>query len=444
MEYIKDFFQLKYEKQMNIIKQLVLSNDKSFGKTTDFILRNIELHETKKYDLFDLYLKIINDLYDQKSDIFYKDGNPIFESKQDLMLYVIFMKIKETVKNNNQQHFFDNYLNNLKNFGIDSFNLIRGNEKEGYNFDFLLYIPLNMKNNTLIVEGNNAKVNNSGGELKNPIYISETLEILGSFQYLLDLEAPIFVPLIPNNNPNIKTGANGVYERYGRQLSRNSVNPNINTNNSVKSEDDYIYRTDIQIINAIEKAKKVVFKKTSIVLKEKSLLYGFSTSGNLAVRLGFLHPKKFCGVIAGGINSAIPVPIEEFNSKKLIYPVGISDYKEITGENFNYEEYVKLPQFYFMGELESQDSYNTVVKPLLHDKEITKVYEALNLDLYERCNLINSIYSNLKITEERIKIYKGFGHTPVPAINEIKNHAKEYIENNLAKNDSYEEGKIRI
>lgn len=419
---VKDILYIEYELAKKYIEELLLSNNKSIEKTTKYIIENTISIEDNNFNYFNLYLNILSDLYDEDSNLFYKNGIPIFINKQDLGLFITIQKILSIVKNtpNKIKAFFQKILSNLQQFDINSLNLIEGEKEKGYCFDYLLYIPQNIKNNTLIVEGNNSPKNLTKGELKNINYISETLPILGSLQFLLDFNTPIFIPLIPNDDSTKNSKDPKFHERYARQLSRNSVNPNLENNNGIKSNGDYIYRTDVQILNAIEEAKRITYERTETILEDKSLLYGFSTSGNLAVRMAFLHPEKFCAVIAGGINAAIPIPFNKYNGINLIYPVGTYDYEAITGKKFDYEVYSNLKQYYFMGENEKPEIYNTVVNPKYHDTDVKKAYSAISLDLYKRVNIINDIYRKQGLDEDRIEIYKSFGHTPQPAVNKIR------------------------
>lgn len=428
----KKFLSLSYEMQKKYVYTCILRNNKSFEKTTHFILKNIDEIENEEHDFFRLYLKILSDLYNENIDIFYKDKKPIFDNKQDLALYVLGLRLPILMQKHPKYYktFLASIKRELQSFNIQSLDLIEGSKEKGFYFDCLLYIPSNIENNTLIIEGNNSMMNQSKGETKSPTYLSETFELIGSFQYFLELNAPILVPLIPNVNAFISSTTPGYHERYARQLSRNTVNPDISTNPAITSKEDPLYRTDLQILHAKEYARQIIYQMTNTVIEKKSLLYGFSTPGNLAVRLGFLHPEEFCGIIAGGINAAIPLPIPSYRHTPLIYPVGTYDYEKITGKPFDNSVYLNLPQYYFTGEKEDQKEYNTVVMPLHHDSDVKNTYSCLSLDLYERLDTINKIYQNLGLKEDRIEVYQGYGHTPEPAISKIKNLAFQWVKEN--------------
>lgn len=430
-----EFLSLDYEQKKNYIEKMLLRN-KSFEQTTKFIIDN---SEKLSYKEFMCYMNILSDLYDSNNRIFYNSsGNPIFTNKQDLGLYIISLKLNSLgdIDYAYYKEFFDNYLNDLNNFDMNSFDLVSGSKEKGFCFDYLLYIPKKIDNNTLIIEGNNSPTNGANGEARNSKYIREVIPIAGSFQYFLDLNAPIFIPLIPNDKENIDTSSLNYHERFARQLSRNCVNPSIDSNPVINSSDDYLYRIDLQILNAIADAKSIVYNKTGIDLEEKSLLYGFSTSGNLAVRLAFLHPNEFCGVIAGGINSLIPVPLDRHDNTNLIYPIGTYDYEMITGRKFSYDDYVSLNQYYFMGSNENATDYNIVVNRKYHDVDVENSCKGLSLNLYERANIINDIYKQLGVTSSRIDIYEGCGHNPSVASSKIKDLATSWISENQKKKSS--------
>lgn len=419
---MKSFLKLDYNEQKLYIKKLFMENpDNTFLKITNEFIHIFSQWETEDYAIFKLYLNILSDLYDENCSIFYKNELPIFYNKQDLGLFLINCRIQKLEANNNNEPklFFEKVLNDLNIYNINSLNIVEGDKSKGFCFDYLLYIPTKLTNSTLIIEGNNSATDNSKGKIKDFNYVKDILPIAGSFQYFLDLDAPIFIPLIPSDNCEANFYDGTYHEKFARQLSRNTVNPSTNK--------DELYRMDLQILNAIDDAKNMVYNKTGVKLEEKSLLYGFSTAGNLATRLAFLHPNNFCGVIAGGINAAIPVPLKQYRNVNLIYPVGIFDYEQITGRKFDYNAYMSLPQYYFMGDSESQEDYNTVIHPRYYDLEVTNTYTPLSLDLYERAKVINDIYKNLSNETAKIEIFEGFGHTPLPAEKMIKEKASLWI-----------------
>ncbi|HZG58161.1 hypothetical protein, partial [Paenibacillus sp.] len=90
---------------------------------------------------------------------------------------------------------------------------------------------------------------------------------------------------------------------------------------------------------------------------KKVFLFGFSASGNFANRWALLYPDRVKGVIAGGTNSQPTIPAKEVDGEKLIFPIGVYDYKGITGKEFSKEAYGKVANFIFQGERDEADTY---------------------------------------------------------------------------------------
>lgn len=333
----------------------------------------------------------------------------------------ILVKLDKQEENFKVEKYFENVLSDLSIIEEGSFNLIESSVEKGFNFRYLLYIPETIENNVLLMEGNNSRDEDKGvSALFDKSYIVPALKSSKLIEFFHFLKAPCMIPLLPRHSISLR---DEIYkESYARQLSRNSV---------VNDSKESLYRLDLQILNAIEDAKKIVKKKTNIDLYEKTFLYGFSTSGNLAMRLAFLHPDKFCGVCAGGINAVAPVPISIRNNTNLIYPIGTYDYEKITGKTFPEKEYKELPKLYFMGDSEPEEQYNTILYSSLYDPYVKEAYcTGLARGMYERASLINQIYKEngyTDLNENIINILPNTGHNPEPMKEEIQEFALQVI-----------------
>lgn len=184
---------------------------------------------------------------------------------------------------------------------------------DDFKIPYILVMPKEIKNNCMLaVEVNNYETENYE-ELKNKALITArnlTLKLSKN-------NNPIVVPIIPSVNDGIP---------YFQQLSRECFDV---------SNDSLLYRIDLQVLSIINDAKERVSKNAQI--SEKIFLNGYSSSGIFAQRFALLHPEIVDTLCVGGASGSIPVPIN-----KLAYPLGISDYYEITGHNFDIERIVKL------------------------------------------------------------------------------------------------------
>lgn len=88
---------------------------------------------------------------------------------------------------------------------------------------------------------------------------------------------------------------------------------------------------------------------TSRRIADKIFLNGYSSSGVFAQRFALLHPEVVGRALIGGASGTIPLPTEDFG-----YPLGIKDFKELFGVQFDETEYKKIQFAYYVGELETK------------------------------------------------------------------------------------------
>ena len=105
----------------------------------------------------------------------------------------------------------------------------------------------------------------------------------------------------------------------------------------------------MQIINTINKAKNKIKQETGRDVADKIFLNGYSSSGVFAQRFALIYPKIVGRVLIGGASRSIPLPTME-----LEYPLGIKDFKQLFGTDFNEDEYRKIQFAYYVGELETK------------------------------------------------------------------------------------------
>ena len=147
-------------------------------------------------------------------------------------------------------------------------------------------------------------------------------------------DAPILIPFTPDVRGGIP---------YYQQLSRECFEKVNNEEYKIEYP-----RVDLQIINTINNAKNKIKQDTGRNVADKIFLHGYSSSGVFAQRFALIHPEIVGRVLIGGASGSIPLPTENFD-----YPLGIKDFKELFGIDFNEDEYRKIQFAYYVGELET-------------------------------------------------------------------------------------------
>ena len=141
---------------------------------------------------------------------------------------------------------------------------------------------------------------------------------------------------------------------------------------------------------------------------EKFCIYGFSNGGVFTSRMLLLHPEKIQAAAFGG--TGLPsLPLSSWDDVYLPYPAGTGGLEEITGKEFDLEEYNSTPVFVFRGSLYENDFYEVsrpphVVAfgeaPLERNKAAKEIYEDIGSNVefhfYDMEHEINNlIYSDI-------------------------------------------------
>ena len=185
---------------------------------------------------------------------------------------------------------------------------------------FILVEPSHMQNGqTLIVETNNKEINN-----QKELFIQAIGEARQLNNYLKG-SAPILIPILPSLG-----STNPYYQQLSVECFQNGDRP------------------DLDIIQCIDKARKILKDEQGINVNDKIFLNGYSTTGVAAQRFALLHPELIDTVCVGGSSGSIPIPFSQLD-----YPLGTKNFRELFGQDFNEKEYKKITFNYYVGELET-------------------------------------------------------------------------------------------
>lgn len=194
---------------------------------------------------------------------------------------------------------------------------------------YILVLPEGMEEGKeVIVES----LNYEGTNIKEKIIPHVVNQLKGMVEMIDD--APILIPFVPDVKGGIP-----YYQQLARECFENASDG--------KYTIDYP-RVDLQVINTIDNAKKQIKEVTGKDVADKIFLNGYSSSGVFAQRFALIHPEIVGRALIGGASGTIPLPTTNFE-----YPLGIKDFKELFGKEFNEEEYKKIQFAYYVGELET-------------------------------------------------------------------------------------------
>lgn len=284
---------------------------------------------------------------------------------------------------------------------------VNADPKKGFSFPFLLKIPTNIDTNYLVVETNNTGVVSDDFDVH---YQSAKKAIVGNAVgpwVAKKLISPILIPIFPRSKTD--------WEIYTHALDRDTL--------LVESGD--LKRLDLQLLAMISEAK-IELTKHSVKVHSKVILTGFSASGSLANRFSMLHPDSLQLVVAGGLNGILILPVDKVSDENLNYPLGINDFKKITGTGFNKTKWASLPQFLFMGENDTNDAVK--YDDAYSDVERKTIYSVLGQNMQpDRWTKCQDIYKANDVNAV-FHTYKDIGHgTNLKIHNDILSFVKENI-----------------
>ena len=299
---------------------------------------------------------------------------------------------------NGQDVEFEHNINNIP-FKIK---LLANDMESRINIPSILLVPLSKNaNNQIVLEANNLESYNLQDILKQGMQTG--IHLVGLTK---EAPTPIVIPLIPS----YKDGP------YFQQLSKECFDSSCDNEN---------YRIDEQIVRIIQKCRQIFNEETVIKVNDKIFLNGYSSSGVFAQRFALLHPEIVETACIGGASGSIPLPIAN-----LSYPIGISDYEQLTGKKFDFQSYQHINFRYYVGELEIQNKSETRFdedgnKAPMHDmsyfdksvpKEVgQKQRILLGQDMFTRANNTVEALKSMGINIEH-KVILGRSHSNISGI----------------------------
>ncbi|WBW95828.1 hypothetical protein [Oceanirhabdus sp. W0125-5] len=310
----------------------------------------------------------------------------------------------------------------LKNLPEENYSIIPSNPSKGFHWEYILYIPDNVTTNKLLVVPNN-----TGTTSDNMDFHRESAKRLILYKSKLaeELGVPLLVPIFQRPS--------SVESMYTHELDRDTI----------FSELSDLRRLDLQLIEMINDSKEILSEK-GIEMDKKILMSGFSASGSFTDRFTFLHPELVEGAFFGGAGNIIPY--KELNGENLPYPIGIYDYKKITGKEFDLNLFSKVHRYMFKGSLDEGGWVKTNINgeavtytgkeyylkfkvpeilkrsknhdaPIYVDGDLTEMdeddifFKAYDQKiLQERFLIIKSIFEECNLNNNEFVIYENVGH----------------------------------
>ncbi|MHC1782584.1 MAG: hypothetical protein AB9891_07470 [Anaerolineaceae bacterium] len=109
-------------------------------------------------------------------------------------------------------------------------------------------------------------------------------------------------------------------------------------------------RPDLQLNKMIAHLSNLL-RADGYDVSEKVFIDGYSAGCMFAQRYAILNPEGVKAVAGGQCGGSLTLPDPKYN-----WPVGIRDFEKLTGKTFNETAYREIPQFFYIGDLDINNS----------------------------------------------------------------------------------------
>ena len=256
---------------------------------------------------------------------------------------------------------------NLSDKGFQRLLYFEADPSKGFNYPYVIILPssgkklINMhEKQYLLVEPNN--FGRSSNSLSDHI-----VDVLSGYKNTLpgsylgeELWMPRMMPIFPRYILENNTSA-----LYTHSLDSTTVfiEDIANTLKSARlplisiDEIKKLFGLEKQMYNMIEDAKNRL-NDYGWAVQEKVFMVGFSASGNFVNRYTSIYPEQLKATYAGGVNSNIILPGNQFENNLLMYPVGTNEHTHLFGRSFDLEEYNNVAKLVYMGRQDTNETFD--------------------------------------------------------------------------------------
>lgn len=275
---------------------------------------------------------------------------------------------------------------------------IAPNQSKRFSYPYYLYIPPELRtaeakrqtHTILVLPNNTGKISDDFA-----VHEADVKKRMAQVPSIASaLKVAVMMPVFPRPETDWKI--------YTQALDRDSM---------VTTKKEY-RRFDLQLVAMIDDARDRLATQ-KLKFDKRVLINGFSAQGMFANRFTFLHPDRVKAAVIGSPGGWPIAPVARYKEKDLRYPIGISDFRHVSGRKIDLRKLRRIPLFIFVGDTDENDS---VVFGDSYDEEdrdlILPLFGQKPIDRWE---IIKSLYQEAGLNAE-FKLYPGVAHTVTPAM----------------------------
>ena len=271
---------------------------------------------------------------------------------------------------------------------------IDADPKNGFNFPYYLFVPdkvgevdlRDISPSLIVIPNNTGKLNDDIAFHEDDV--KRKISQIGPVLTASGVVAPVLVPVFPR-----PASENRIYTH---SLDRDTM---------IVGGKDY-RRLDLQLIAMIEDARRRL-KEQGVRIADKIVMQGYSASGMFVNRFVFMHPDKVKAAIIGAPGGWAIAPVSTYDGKKLTYPAGVADLREVSGKRFDIDG---VRRVHLMMVLGAEDTNDAVPMGDAYDKrESDLVLTSFGKTPVERWPYTVKLYGQARLNAE-FKLYPATGH----------------------------------
>lgn len=281
--------------------------------------------------------------------------------------------------------------------------------EKGFNWPYYLRIPSNdykQKNKNsrryLMVDTTNSGTADFHASER---WVVDTLENMSQYsaRFAEMLWTPMLMPVIPRaSSVYVYNGED--YVTYEHALDREVAMHHIKLQDpklkdflvdgyTLKGYDVYDFvKLDEQLIAMFNHAVEYLNENNFNIQTDKMFMDGFSASGCFNDRFTAMHPEMVKAVASGSTLTDMILPIKEYKGEKLIYPIGIYDYKEITGKQYDLKKQNQVARLIYRGDIDRNNPVEYGYKDSYSDFEREIIIKLWGLPPTPRAKALTKLY----------------------------------------------------
>jgi dienelactone hydrolase len=264
---------------------------------------------------------------------------------------------------------------------------------KGFGYPYYLYAPpelraaadRGLKVTILVVPNNTGKIDDDFA-VHDRAASQQAEDIRGLAS---ELKVAVLVPAFPRSKTD--------WRIYTHALDRDSL----------LTERTEYRRFDLQLIRMIDNARSRL-RGEGVRADRHVLMLGFSAAGMFTNRFVFLHPDRIKAAAIGSPGGWAIAPLATWEGKALRYPIGVADFKAVSGRALDMKALRKVPLFVFLGGDDANDS--VIYRDSFEKEDEDLIFALFGRTLQSRWEFTKTIYRE-KLPAATLKLYPKVGHS---------------------------------